>query len=60
MLALFNGVQPIVTPDRKPETLERQLIDRGLLPAGATVVFINVSPDLTRTDMNFLNLQRIG
>lgn len=60
MLALFNGVQPIVTPDRKPETLERQLIDRGLLPPGATVVFINVSPDLTRTDMNFLNLQRIG
>ena len=60
MLTLFTGVEPVVTPDRRPETLERQLVERGLLSRGATVVFINVSPDLTRTDANFLNLQRIG
>lgn len=60
MLTLFNGVEPIVTADRRPETLERQLVERRLLSHGATVVFINVSPDLTRTDANFLNLQRIG
>jgi len=59
MLTLFNGVEPIVTADRGPETLERQLVERQLLSHGATVVFINVSPDLTRTDANFLNLQRI-
>ena len=60
MLTLYYGVEPLITPDRGPETLERQLIERRLLPPGATVVFINVSPDLTRADTNFLNLQRIG
>ena len=36
------------------------LIERRLIAAGSVVVFISVSPDMTRTDANFLNVQKIG
>ena len=39
---------------------ERMLIERQLVSAGSIVVFISVSPDMTRADANFLNEQRIG
>ncbi|HVL65803.1 MAG TPA: pyruvate kinase [Vicinamibacterales bacterium] len=60
MLALFHGVTPMITPVRDPEVLERSLVERRVVAAGSTVVFINVSPDMTRADANFLNVQRIG
>ena len=59
-LALFWGVAPVVTPEREVEALERFLVERQLRPPGSTVVFINVSPDLDRTDANFLNVQRVS
>ena len=59
-LALLWGVTPFVTDVRDAEGLERRLLDGRLIPAGATVVYINVSPDLARTDANFLNVQKIG
>ena len=59
-LALFWGVTPVVTPLRDSEALERYLIERQLVRRGSTVVFINVSADLDRTDANFLNVQRVG
>ena len=60
MLALFTGVEPVITPDLTRETLSRQLIEGGVLRNGATVVVINVSPDLTQNDTNFLNLRTVG
>ena len=60
MLALFNGVTPMITPARGLEALERILIERRIVSAGSTVVFISVNPDMTRLDANFLNVQRIG
>jgi hypothetical protein len=30
------------------------------VPAGAVVVYVNVSPQLNRLDANFLNVQKIG
>jgi hypothetical protein len=36
------------------------LVERRILPRGAVVVFINVSPELARIDSNFLNVQKIG
>ena len=30
------------------------------LSPGAVVVFINISPDLSRADANFLNVQRLA
>ena len=59
-LALFWGVSPVVTPLRDTEQVERCLLERRLLPAGSTVVFVNISPDLDRVDANFLNVQKIG
>jgi pyruvate kinase len=59
-LALLWGVTPVVTEGRDFEYLERFLIDARLVRRGAIVVFINVSPELNRSDSNFLNVQRIG
>ena len=59
-LALFRGVCPVLTPDRDVERLERFIVDRNLIPAGAVAVFISVSPDLTRADANFVNVQRVS
>jgi pyruvate kinase len=58
-LTVFRGVTPVVTPDREFEPLERGLLDRRLVTSGSVVVFINVSPELNRTDANFLNLQKV-
>ncbi len=59
-LTLWRGVVPVMTEERSPERLEQILLDRHIMPAGSVVVFINVSPDLSRIDANFLNVQRIG
>ena len=59
-LAMFWGVYPLITSTREAEAIERCLLDRGLMPPGSTVVFVNVSPDLDRVDANFLNVQKIG
>lgn len=59
-LTLWHGVVPVVTSERDPEQLERILLDRQIIRAGSVVVFVNVSPDLSRLDANFLNVQRIG
>ena len=59
-LALFWGVAPVVTDERDIERLEAMLLERGILPAGSVVVFVNVNADVTRPDANFLNVQRIG
>ena len=59
-LALLRGVTPVITPERRVEALEAELLDRRLVAAGTVVVFISVSPDMTRTDANFLNVQKLG
>jgi hypothetical protein len=59
-LALYRGLTPVITPARDLEGLERLLIDRGLVTAGSVVVFISVDPDMTRTDANYVNVQKIG
>ncbi len=59
MLSLVWGVAPVVTAERDVDTLARVLLDRKLVASGSTVVFINVSLDLHRTDANFLNVQRL-
>ena len=59
-LTLIWGVTPVVTPERDVERLEPILLERRLAPPGSVVVFVNVSPELDRPDVNFLNLQRIG
>ena len=60
MLALLRGVTPVITPERNIERLEPFILERRLLTPGAVAVFISVSPDLTRGDANFLNVQRVS
>ncbi|MEO6214308.1 MAG: pyruvate kinase [Vicinamibacterales bacterium] len=60
MLALLRGVTPMLTPERDVEQLERIVLDRRIVSTGDLVVFISVSPDLTRTDTNYLNVQRVS
>jgi hypothetical protein len=36
-----------------------QLVQHGLVAAGAAIVVINIDPDLTRNDANYLRIQRL-
>jgi pyruvate kinase len=63
-LTLHWGVVPICMDIGDPVDLSglmigRQLLAKGLVVAGAAVVFININPDLTRPDANYLRLQRL-
>ena len=58
--ALYRGVLPLAADlDPTGLAIERQLLERNLLPAGAVVVFVSVNADLTRADANFLRIRRI-
>ena len=59
-LSMVWGVTPLETVERDIERLEAILLERRLMARGSVVVFVNVSPELNRPDVNFLNLQKIG
>jgi len=59
-LNLNWGVQPIVSELRDLHALEEPVRASGHLGPRAVVVFINISPDLTRHDANFLNVQQLS
>ena len=58
-LALQWGVVPIVCGVGSEEEVERSIVTCGAIDAGAVVVFVNVSPDLTHPHANFLTLRRL-
>ncbi|MGH9314800.1 MAG: pyruvate kinase alpha/beta domain-containing protein, partial [Vicinamibacterales bacterium] len=58
-LALSWGVVPLVCALGDVPTLHRGIAALGALPSGSVVVFVSVSPDLSRSDANFLNLKRL-
>ena len=63
-LALHWGVVPVRTDIGDPVDLSgvaigKQLVADGFVDAGLAVVFININPDLTRSDANFLRIQRL-
>jgi len=63
-LALHWGVVPVLI-DGNDQSLAaalpigQQMVARGLVAAGAAVVLINIDPDLTRNDANYLRIQRL-
>jgi pyruvate kinase len=59
-LTLYRGVVPCVNPEADVQRLHSDLLHRGLLEPESVVVFINVSPELNRTDANFLIVQKDG
>jgi pyruvate kinase len=63
-LALYRGVTPLCTQigenvDSAGAKIGQQLVARSLVPAGAVVVLVNISADLTRADANYLKIQRL-
>jgi pyruvate kinase len=63
-LAVYWGVVPICTAigehlEAAGTLIGQELVARGLIAAGSVVVLVNISPDLTRTDANFLKIQRL-
>ncbi len=63
-LALYWGVVPVRTAigenvDAAGTLIGRELVARGLVPAGAAVVLVSINPDLSRADANYLKIQRL-
>jgi pyruvate kinase len=63
-LTLYWGVLPVCTDigddvDAAGTLIGRELVTRGLVPAGSVVVLISISPDLTRHDANYLKVQQL-
>jgi pyruvate kinase len=63
-LTLHWGVVPFRTDivenvDAAGTLIGQQLVARGLLPPGATVVLVSVHADLGRSDANFLKLRQV-
>ena len=59
-LALWWGVKPLLSPTPDPVALDAWLRSTASVSSKGVVVFINVSPDLTRHDANYLNVRRLG
>lgn len=64
-LALHWGVMPVHIDlggdniDLMGALIGQQLVTHGLVASGAPVVLININPDLTRSDGNYLRIQRV-
>jgi pyruvate kinase len=63
-LALYWGVYPLASSivhrvDSVGTLIGGQLVERGLVPEGALVVLVSISPDLGRMDANYLKIQRL-
>jgi pyruvate kinase len=56
-LTLYWGVVPLLV--RTTTFIESELRSRNLVPAGEAIVLVNVTPQLDRTDANFLRLIRL-
>jgi pyruvate kinase len=63
-LALYWGVVPVCTDigenvDTAGALISQQLAARGLVSAGDAIVLVSINDDLTRSDANYLKIQRI-
>jgi len=63
-LSLYWGVVPVCTDigenvDAAGALIGQQLIIRGLVAPGSVLVLVNIGPDLTRSDANYLKIQRL-
>lgn len=58
-LNLYWGVTPLVSDLEDLRALEAPIRASGHLDEHPVVVFINITPDLTRQDANFLNVQQL-
>jgi pyruvate kinase len=59
-LKLYWGVRPVVSDLQDLRALEVPIRAAMDLSPHAVVVFINISPDLSRADANFVNVQKLA
>jgi pyruvate kinase len=59
-LKLYWGVRPVVSDLEDLRALEGPIRSALALSPRAVVVFININPDLSRQDANFLNVQQLA
>lgn len=64
-LMLHRGVEPRAVEqgllaNPAGTDVERHLVNRGVLHAGETIVFVSINADVTRADANFLRIRRVG
>ena len=55
-LTLYWGVRPVVSDLEDLRALEQPIRSAIALSPRAVVVFVNINPDLSRVDANFLNV----
>jgi pyruvate kinase len=63
-LMLYWGVVPLCMPigenlDEASARIGTQLVERGLVSAGAACVFVSINADLSRRDANYLKIHRL-
>jgi pyruvate kinase len=63
-LSLNWGVVPMCADigdnvDAAGANVGRELVSRGFVPAGASVVLVSINADLARTDANYLKVQKL-
>ena len=63
-LSIYWGVVPLCAEigenvDAAGTLVAQQLVARGFVPPGATIVLVNISGDLSRADANYLKIQRL-
>ena len=63
-LLLNWGVSPVILDlgeevEAVGAQTARQLLARGLVAAGTTIVLVRINADLTRTDANYLKIHRL-
>jgi pyruvate kinase len=63
-LAVYWGVEPVCTDigedvDAAGTLIGQELVARGLVSSGTTVVLVSIHPDLGRSDANYLKIQRL-
>jgi pyruvate kinase len=63
-LALYWGVSSVLLDlgeevEAVGAQTARQLVARGLVPSGTTIVLVRINADLTRTDANYLKIHRL-
>ena len=63
-LALYWGVVPVCADigenvDTAGTLISQQIVARGLVATGAAVVLVSINPNLSRSDANYLKIQRL-
>jgi pyruvate kinase len=63
-ITMYWGVVPLLVDigedvDSSGALIRRELIARGLAPAGATIVLVRIHDDINRADANYLKIRQL-